>query len=787
MSKTATLEMISIGQIDISKTNPRKSFDEKALKELSESIKAHGILQPVLVRPIEKENTDSEQFELVCGERRLRAAKLAGIEDIPVNIRVLTDDEAFELQIIENLERKDVHPLDEADAFKKMIDSGKYTIEDVAAKMAKSESFIAQRLKLVDLIDDVRKDFLAGYLGIGHAIQIAKADEEKQKSIYNDAKPWNEDGEPDYGTISKLKEELIDDTNDLTKAPFDLTDATLVSSCGACEVCPKRSKANPLLFKDIQEDVCFDEVCYNKKVEAFTELEVSKIINDGLDIKFVAYGKPSDMIVHMCKEFNIHIFKDYSDSHTWETKDTVPAKGFYVSGGSIGEYKDVFISKDKLKIDDSDSTNSTQELSNEVNEQIAKIEQRADRAKELDGEKVWAKIREIDTSEIKTIIGGLFEVEVDAVCLAMISKLGYYGNQEVKKLVGEFTLKTLEERNFTKFEFNQICRIFFLECLPNGYGDYYSNLNNYAYTKALIHYKGEEIQKFIDEQKAISDIRMDKTDAKIKALKSKLEVENIGTTQEVEFEETEGIIDPAVDVPTFDKITRKKLFSLNNSYFKNCNPQTEPSTPLQVMQYFNQHGELPFDMGSDTENWLYECYVEYQKRAGVYGSQYFTPPATAKRMAELANDYFNYEDGVPYVLDACCGFGMLTKELKKEGFIVSGFDNNIQLLELYGNYTECLSEHADFMNDHIDLSYRNVISNPPYETPALTKLLEVLYNILLEDGTAILLLPNGFVNKDKPKALVQVLEKFDVIHQEYMDEDFARTKISAEIVVLKKL
>ena len=192
-------------------------------------------------------------------------------------------------------------------------------------------------------------------------------------------------------------------------------------------------------------------------------------------------------------------------------------------------------------------------------------------------------------------------------------------------------------------------------------------------------------------------------------------------------------------------------------------------------------------MGSDTENWLYECYVEYQKRAGVYGSQFFTPPATAKRMAELADEYFYYEQGVPQVLDACCGFGMLTKPLLEKGFIVNGFDINSGLLELYNEYTGCISKQKDinsYLNE--DITWKNIVSNPPYEIKECTQFLKLLMDLLEDDGTSILLLPKSFIDKEKPKALAEVLAQFEVIHREDMQEDFERTKINAEIVVIKK-
>ena len=621
MSKNnQTLEVISINQIDVSKTNPRKHFDENALKELAQSIREHGILQPVLVRPMNDKEEGFEQFELVCGERRYRAALLAELEEIPVNIRVLTDDEAFELQIVENLERKDVHPLDEADAFKKMLDSGKYTIADVAAKMAKSESFIAQRLKLVDLIDDVRTDFMAGHLGIGHAILIARCDEYKQLDIYKEAQPYRE-GLPDYGTIAQMKDTIEEDTFDLSLASFDKDDKMLIPECSSCTVCTNRSGFNPVLFEDMQDvDRCFDQKCFNKKELAHFQKQVAKIITEAENVVLVSgYTKPDDFVLEMCKQFGVKIF-GYNDWFAGERENTIEATGYFISGSDIGRYKQVWIKTEQsvevgIPVVGPKTPISNEEI--EINEEIAKIESRADRAKELDGEKVWTQIRAIDTSETKKIISGLFPVEVNAVCLAMISKLGYYGNEEVKKLVGKFDIKTIEERDFTPFEYNQIQRIFFLECLPVAFGNYYSNVNNYAYTKALMRYESDKINEIIANQKAISDVRMDKADAKIKELKAK--IEKLQPAAEPKKEAPERIEDEveikqfSSEIKQFDKVDKK--YALNNSYFKN-RKNSYPANPLEVAMYHEQHGTLPFDYsGTD---WLYETYIEYQKRNSVY-------------------------------------------------------------------------------------------------------------------------------------------------------------------------
>ena len=124
-----------------SKTNPRRIFEESALKELAESIRSQGILSPLLVRPLTERS-----FEIVAGARRYRAAQLAEAETVPVRIVHLTDAEALEAQLIENLQRRDVHPLEEAQGFRALLnlDEPKYSIEQIAAKTGKSPAYCAR-------------------------------------------------------------------------------------------------------------------------------------------------------------------------------------------------------------------------------------------------------------------------------------------------------------------------------------------------------------------------------------------------------------------------------------------------------------------------------------------------------------------------------------------------------------------------------------------------------------------------------------------------------------------
>lgn len=529
MSTIADLKMIRIEEIVVSNTNPRKTFDEKAMSELTESIKSHGILQPILVRPVPSLHPNKKaKYELVCGERRFRASMSAGIETIPCNVRELTHDEAFELQIIENLERKDVHPLDEADAFKKMLDSGKYTIADIAAKMAKTETFVVQRLKLVDLIEEIRKDFLAGHLGIGHAILIARCDAHKQNDFYEEAKPWKEGDNPDYGTVAELREKIKDDTKELSKATFDINDENLVSGCGACTACPKRSASNPVLFDDFKEDVCFDDECFDKKTEAAFHKDVARIVNDAEPVILIAgFCKPDDFVINLCKQFDVKIYKQYDEWNIPPRVGEKVMKAFGVSGVQEGKYLEVSIKESaEVKATETKSNGNKNPMSEEeiqIKSEINGIKERQQRALELDGEKVWQKIRELSTADVKSNKGELSQNEINALCYAMISKLGYYGNSEINKNVIEVTKQMAHTFDFTQEQYNQIARIFFVNTLPIAVGSHTNTVSNIFYTRMLKQYAERDINNFEAEQIEVAKKRIARAEERIKELEAKLQ------------------------------------------------------------------------------------------------------------------------------------------------------------------------------------------------------------------------------------------------------------------------
>lgn len=144
---------------------PRRHFDEAALRELAESIKSQGIIQPLLVRPLEDENT----FQIVAGERRWRAAQLAGLKTVPVFVRQLSDKEVMAAALIENLQREDLNPIEEAEALQALRDALELTQEELATRLGKSRPAIANALRLLQLSDNARADIQAGRLSAGHA------------------------------------------------------------------------------------------------------------------------------------------------------------------------------------------------------------------------------------------------------------------------------------------------------------------------------------------------------------------------------------------------------------------------------------------------------------------------------------------------------------------------------------------------------------------------------------------------------------------------------------------
>ncbi|GGO33387.1 chromosome segregation DNA-binding protein [Gemmobacter aquaticus] len=162
---TRRTDMLPVDQIRPNPDQPRRNFVEEDLADLAESIKAKGILQPLIVRPSQGQSG----YEIVAGERRWRAAQLAKVHEVPVLIRDLSDTEVLEIAIIENIQRADLNPIEEAQAFRQLMDRFGHTQEKLADALSKSRSYIANLLRLLNLPEEVRAHVISGKLSAGHA------------------------------------------------------------------------------------------------------------------------------------------------------------------------------------------------------------------------------------------------------------------------------------------------------------------------------------------------------------------------------------------------------------------------------------------------------------------------------------------------------------------------------------------------------------------------------------------------------------------------------------------
>lgn len=160
----SSVNKLRIMEIEPNHNQPRKDFDEKALSELAESIEQHGVLQPLVVRPLA-----NGSYQLVAGERRWRAARIAGLTEVPVVIKDLTDEEVIEIAMIENLQREDLNPLEEALGYRYMMDELKITQEQAAEKVGKSRPAVANALRLLKLPNEVQEMVKNNLISPGHA------------------------------------------------------------------------------------------------------------------------------------------------------------------------------------------------------------------------------------------------------------------------------------------------------------------------------------------------------------------------------------------------------------------------------------------------------------------------------------------------------------------------------------------------------------------------------------------------------------------------------------------
>jgi ParB/RepB/Spo0J family partition protein len=262
------VDYFPIDKIHPSPTNPRDAIGD--VSDLAASIARMGVLQPILIRPDPFYEGD---YEVISGHRRLVAATQAGLEQVPCRLCEVNDEQVAEIQIVENLQRKDLSPMEEARGYQRLQTEFSHSAEQIAERVGKSRAYVYAKLKLLALHQAGRDALAAGQISESIALLVARIPGEDLQAKAIDKlteEDYRRDAETEPMSFRQAKEVIRRDfTTDLRSAIWKLDDETLVAEVGACWTCPKRSGNSPEAYPDVDDDrTCMDPSCYSVKREA---------------------------------------------------------------------------------------------------------------------------------------------------------------------------------------------------------------------------------------------------------------------------------------------------------------------------------------------------------------------------------------------------------------------------------------------------------------------------------------------------------------------------------------
>jgi ParB family transcriptional regulator, chromosome partitioning protein len=547
---------------------PRKYYDKTAMEELENSVIKNGIIQPILLRP------HGKKYMLVCGERRYRASGAVGIKEIPAVIRELSDTETLELQIVENLQRKEVHPMEEAVAFQSLAETCS-TLE-IAARIGKSESYVVKRIKLNDLIDDAQEIFFTGHITLTNALILSRLDVEVQKEIIKEEAPngWKtKKGKDADWMLEDVDHYVHHSEHELSKTLFKLTDAKLYPEAGACKGCIYNSDSQPILFDDYKKAICTKPSCFQIKTDRARKQRYEKLAVDPSVICIAknVYGTEDNNNLKAAKEAGVIILSDkmYSieyepqqtksfdvwfEEEDWQYQDDEEEGKFDMEKAKV-DYDSYFIENEK-KLQDyqssidngfikkayivagsnmgsevtirlkSEAAKATVDASNgddgNATAEIARLKEKEERNKVLDGEKVWqsakAFIKDPLYRNILYVNVKLSQLELNALGKAMYDKLSF-GNHDI--FLELMKVEDIDELVFSDKIINVLSRIFMLDELAGNYNSHLSCDDNKMAFDILSDYLPMQIGEIEIAQQEVAEQRQKKLTARIFALNRK--------------------------------------------------------------------------------------------------------------------------------------------------------------------------------------------------------------------------------------------------------------------------
>ncbi len=569
MSKTE-IKTLKLSSIQRDENQPRKTFNEDSLNELAESIKKHGVIQPITVQPFEK------GYMIVMGERRFRASKIAGKKEIDCIVREFSSDDVREVQIIENLQREDVDAIEEAEAISYLIE--KFSPQEISKRIGRSIPFVYQRVKLGQLIQPFKDFVRSKKLSLGLASQVAGFSAEDQsmmvEQLGNDFSDW------------QVKRLITDATFDLVSAPFDVNDETLLPKVGACAVCPFNSQNSGDLFGE-GKAICTKGSCFqSKKTKSFLKLieeakktgeliipniyswdlndsksqEIIKIMESHNFKVFCGYQvtsieKPEKPTLEEIIRDNFHEYNEEEDAEE-ANQDFVDAmadferefeeweegkENGYVKGKLFNTTNytttDVWVKLpeegEKDGIHSSDTPVSQKKMDEcTPDEKIIKIKNKEKRKKEIEGgrefEEIVTAIREsgyLDKEE------DVSQDEIIAFCITAIqTNIGWYG-KEIFKEEAFYSKKTKSKDYFEEFKkdyhkgiFNKVLRYFILNQVSVGESTANTSNGNNSFYHSVKDYYRKDIDRIKQAYKEREEAREAKMKQRIAELEEQVKV-----------------------------------------------------------------------------------------------------------------------------------------------------------------------------------------------------------------------------------------------------------------------
>ncbi len=580
MKTTPKLQQINIADIT-TRDQVRTIFDEDSHDELTNSIKEKGVLQPIGVRKVK------DKIVLIYGERRYRAAKavLTAHKDrttIPaVVFEEMTDEEALELQIIENLQRKDVHPVEEAIAFKNLLGVKGFDILEISKRVAKGVAYVGSRLKLNDLVPEFQKAFYKDRMNLTTALKLCKIAAADQKELWKERFSQNENNiDVNTWTLNKYM-------NDLVKAPFDTKDPLLNKKIGACSTCPFNTASNTLLFPDESgRSICTNSSCYREKCDTSYKIKLKEAV-DSPEMILVrgSYGHlEKDAQALISKGHKVYLSNGYTsvnmpdaversefeedlENENYDSKKEMEAayadalkdykedmkkyeadiasgkyvKAFVVEGNDKGQT--IFVKINKNTSGSSSSGKSTakgvQEKLKEGKATAADIRNEIDRMntaevrkRELDEEKIWPKVYEFvdEHKPFLTNTKDLSIAEKVALIIILENKLFHNDIDEIFEKAGykegknDVPLFTWLINNHKKLDgfINQFSRFLILDGVSSSMGNAAKRERDAAIQCVAKEYGANHIKVIRDTQMAEREKRAERLKAAIDKLNAQL-------------------------------------------------------------------------------------------------------------------------------------------------------------------------------------------------------------------------------------------------------------------------